>query len=316
MMMSPGDSNGVLLLLNYQDSQKQQIKEQLQRLRLDLLNALAPFGYEDILVCIGNEIGDLSNLSDSIYNAQRVIAMKYNTSQKILSYADFANLSIPIAQVAGLEINALLSAIREQNYSIIANIYTNILTKLHKHPSYSPLLVYDFIAYLFTEIENIKRQEHAEISKDVQAQIASWYHIFLSCSTEDQFTGEILELIQRITRKFAEANVVDSLPAVRHAKEYIAQHYMDEDLSLNTLSEKVGLSASYFSTVFKNETGMNFSDFITSVRITQAKKLLTETNLSVAIIAESIGYRDQKYFSKLFKKVTNLKPSDYRKLYS
>ena len=65
----------------------------------------------------------------------------------------------------------------------------------------------------------------------------------------------------------------------------------------------------------KKETGQNFMDYLTELRINESKALLCRNDLSVQDVAEAVGYRDLKYFSRLFKKITGVSPSDYRKLY-
>ena len=101
---------------------------------------------------------------------------------------------------------------------------------------------------------------------------------------------------------------------ITEAKHYIQQHYQ-EALRLEDVSTAVGFNATYFSTLFKKETGQNFMDYLTELRISKAKELLCGEELSVQDVAEQVGYRDLKYFSRLFKKLTGVSPSDYKKLY-
>lgn len=101
---------------------------------------------------------------------------------------------------------------------------------------------------------------------------------------------------------------------VRSAKRYIEEHYM-EPLTLEHIAEHVHLNASYFSIIFKKQTGQNFSDYLTGCRIEAAKKLLRETNLPVSAVCEAVGYLDRKYFSRTFMKLVGIKPSAYRTLH-
>ena len=81
------------------------------------------------------------------------------------------------------------------------------------------------------------------------------------------------------------------------------------------MSDHIGFNPTYFSVFFKKETGKNFSEYLTELRIKNAKLYLISTNMDIADIAEEVGYNDLKYFSKLFKKLTGINPSEYRKLY-
>lgn len=101
---------------------------------------------------------------------------------------------------------------------------------------------------------------------------------------------------------------------ITDAKRFIQQHYQ-ESLRLEDVSGVVGFNATYFSVMFKKETGQNFMDYLTELRINKAKELLCGEECSVQDVAEQVGYRDLKYFSRLFKKTTGISPSDYKKLY-
>lgn len=101
---------------------------------------------------------------------------------------------------------------------------------------------------------------------------------------------------------------------VRIARRYIQAHYM-EPLTLEHIAEHVHLNASYFSIIFKKQTGQNFSDFLTSCRIEAAKQLLRETDMPVSGVCEAVGYLDRKYFSRTFMRLVGIKPSAYRTLH-
>ncbi|MFR8736276.1 MAG: helix-turn-helix domain-containing protein, partial [Butyricicoccus sp.] len=88
-----------------------------------------------------------------------------------------------------------------------------------------------------------------------------------------------------------------------------------EALRLEDVSSAVGFNATYFSAMFKKETGQNFMDYLTELRMNKAKELLCSDENSVQDVADQIGYRDLKYFSRLFKKTTGISPSEYKKLY-
>ncbi len=101
---------------------------------------------------------------------------------------------------------------------------------------------------------------------------------------------------------------------IRLAKQYIREHF-SEPITLEDVCDATGFSVSYFSMIFKKETGEGFAKYLTRLRIEHAKTLLQETNYSVSDICARVGYSDLKHFTGTFKKATNLSPGQYRKLY-
>ena len=94
---------------------------------------------------------------------------------------------------------------------------------------------------------------------------------------------------------------------------YIDEHFMEESISLDKVAKMVNISPNYFSAIFSQEVGQTFIEYLTSKRIEEAKRLLRQTGRRSGEIAYAVGYKDPHYFSFVFRKVTGLTPSEYRK---
>ncbi|WP_434311018.1 response regulator [Hominifimenecus sp. rT4P-3] len=105
------------------------------------------------------------------------------------------------------------------------------------------------------------------------------------------------------------------IKTVREAKEYLQKNYA-KGISLEDVARHVMLAPTYLSLLFKQETGKNYNEYLTDLRMEAAKELLCTTRLGVEHIANQIGYTDAKYFSKLFTKRVGIRPKEYRRLYS
>ncbi|TYP79259.1 response regulator [Paenibacillus methanolicus] len=99
---------------------------------------------------------------------------------------------------------------------------------------------------------------------------------------------------------------------VAKAKAFVDARYADPELSLGTVCQHVAMSTSYFSTLFKSHAGHTFVEYLTRVRMEQAKALLKLTGKKSSEIAYEVGYADPHYFSGAFKKHTGMTPTEYR----
>jgi YesN/AraC family two-component response regulator len=96
-------------------------------------------------------------------------------------------------------------------------------------------------------------------------------------------------------------------------RQYIDKHF-GEDISLQALADKVGYNYKYVSRVFKEYTGYNISDYINMVRITKAKELIEESDMTIKEIQNIIGIPSRTTFNRVFKKHEGIPPSQYRQL--
>lgn len=149
--------------------------------------------------------------------------------------------------------------------------------------------------------------------------------IFLNLMNEGYaFSAQIRDFysIPAICRRFEEysLSVIDSLNAtgpmkgsaiVQRVERMIRERYAS-DLNLGSIADEFDINPSYFSKKFKEETGVNFLDYLARVRIEQAQALLDHTDLSIASVSRQVGFHDPKYFSRVFLALTGVKPSEYR----
>lgn len=97
------------------------------------------------------------------------------------------------------------------------------------------------------------------------------------------------------------------------AMEFIDLHYSEETISLDRVAQKVNISPNYFSAMFSQEVGQTFVEYVTGKRISEAKRMLRQTDMRSSEVAFAVGFRDSHYFSFVFKKVSGYTPSEYRR---
>jgi two-component system response regulator YesN len=130
----------------------------------------------------------------------------------------------------------------------------------------------------------------------------------------EEMENNLLKFLVQYMEACAQLIQTQNFAPIRIAKAYISENY-NKSINLKDIAEIVKLNPVYFSIIFKKETGMNFSDYLTNYRLDIAKKLLVDIKYNISEVAEMTGYSDQKYFSKLFKKVVGVTPIEYRKIH-
>ncbi|MGD6776813.1 response regulator [Sutcliffiella horikoshii] len=127
-----------------------------------------------------------------------------------------------------------------------------------------------------------------------------------------QLRSETKQLLEGMKQSYdSHCNHLEA-DTIQQIKQYIIDH-SHQDISLDTLARKVGLSPIYISKMFKEKQGINYIDFLTECRMEKAKRLMSNSEKSIKEITFEVGYHDPNYFSKVFKKMTNVSPKEYRK---
>lgn len=148
--------------------------------------------------------------------------------------------------------------------------------------------------------------------KDIAPEILSRSFVSGAVSSKEIFTREVKRILSavlawrnsRIQGKYG--NVI------LRAKKYIEENFANPDICLMSTAKAVNMSPNHFSSVFSQECGMTYIEYLTNVRIERAKKLLKNTAMRSSEIAYEIGFSDPHYFSFIFKKVSGCSPQEFR----
>ena len=136
---------------------------------------------------------------------------------------------------------------------------------------------------------------------------------FLCCSKPEEKEKFILKIYEKIMDLMSPKKETRSGIIIRHVKNTIKNKYM-EQISVASIAETVNLTPTYLSVLFNKETGETINDYITRVRLENAKKLLCDPTIKINDICLRVGYLSLSYFTKLFKKYTGMTPGQYRLL--
>ena len=165
------------------------------------------------------------------------------------------------------------------------------------------------ICHVMLYIVNEFIQNHFLNAEEYLEELEQWHDKIGSVNTFPNYREWSGDLLDRVCR--LNGIKQDIRMDIISAQQYIREHFK-EDITLKSVADHLGFSASYLSRLFSQETGNNFIDYLIRVRMEHAKELLDTTNCRVYEIASMTGYGNPYYFSRIFKKYTGYSPGDYK----
>lgn len=205
----------------------------------------------------------------------------------------------------------LLDTIKVAEESAIEEVISNLFKKTEE-------VVLDLDKYKIYLLEiniamlKLIQSYNIEIG-DIYGEGFNPYNIVEDFNSLDEAKKWFTDKAIKINSNIRKERMNSSKLLVEKAKEYINNNFADYDLSVEKLCDYLHVSPTYFSTIFKRETEMNFVNYLTSVRLEEALKLLKTTDDKTYIIASKVGYQEANYFSYVFKRKYGIAPSRYRR---
>jgi two-component system response regulator YesN len=171
------------------------------------------------------------------------------------------------------------------------------------------LLMYEVETYIYSTNKDVI-VKFSGVSTIHQEVINSLREV---CSLEEYinvYAEHMVSLLGKIS------SLVSKNERVIRRAQYFVEMNIDKPFTLTEVASSLNLNSVYFSHVYKKTTGKNFTDYVNNYRIASARQLLKQTDLKIIDVAVSTGFYDEKYFSKTFKKIEGITPTEYRKLHN
>ena len=296
---------GVML---YKTENEEDIRGMLRNAMHKAEEEASPLGTFEFTIALGREVTKTEMLTES-FRELPVIAQTRITEGSGRIYTETER---PSAINRPMLIDHFTSEIEKRSDTISAEEAVNAAAELEESSS----LVPDVRGReIYQTVIDAGRAFISRMEKKDQVQaIASFEEKCNGCSCTHTIFQALKNMMKDMTARRDEELENATVRPVREAKKYVCDHF-SENVTLEEISDSLGFSSSYFSVLFKKETGEGFAKYLTQVRMDEAKRLLRETDIPVAQIAENVGYQDQKHFTQIFRKAAGINPGEYRKLY-
>ena len=281
-------------------------------------------GRREWFLAVGQSVERLSQIQKSYHTASRAFSQRYLYDENILYYDEMETMEHPGGQ-AETEDNAYLQKVdvNALNPAILQKFLSNGLQEETEN------FVKDYFYAIGQEpMESLVFRNYVILN--VRFSVISFIK-GLGCDTNEMESADTEEVLAESGKNMESAiayakKMISQAIGIRDqnsgnknrsilktAVDFIDSHYMDEEISLNTVANVANVSSNHFSALFSQNMGQTFIEYLTSLRMNKAKELLRCTGMRSSEIAGEIGYKDAHYFSYLFKKTQGMTPSEYRK---
>ena len=281
-------------------------------------------GRREWFLAVGQSVERLSQIKKSYHTASRAFSQRYLYDENILYYDEMETMEHPGGQ-AETEDNAYLQKVdvNALNPAILQKFLSNGLQEETEN------FVKDYFYAIGQEpMESLVFRNYVILN--VRFSVISFIK-GLGCDTNEMESADTEEVLAESGKNMESAiayakKMISQAIEIRDqnsgnknrsilktAVDFIDSHYMDEEISLNTVANVANVSSNHFSALFSQNMGQTFIEYLTTLRMNKAKELLRCTGMRSSEIAGEIGYKDAHYFSYLFKKTQGMTPSDYRK---
>lgn len=205
---------------------------------------------------------------------------------------------------------ALLAAIRQDDRPAAREILNRILAAIHHQAGSRLALVKSFFMELVIMMTRSAVEAGGNPDELLGANFATLAELG-SIQNESRLALWLHEMLERIMDSIRQPRNRPSDRIVREAIRYMADH-LGEGISRDDVAMAVGISPSHFSRMFKAEVRRSYTDLLTQMRVDRAAELLARTDRPLSLIAMETGFRDQSYFTKVFRKYHRVTPRQYR----
>lgn len=259
---------------------------------------------------IGVVCNTITGIKNSYNGAKTALDYRVIMGDKALYISDIEPDFSKQLQFDEDDARILLNAIKLEGSESIKNAVMSIINKFKDYRvTKSQYQIY--LTELLSELFKIVRSYNLD-SKEIFGKDFKGYFDLGDFESLDDLGGWIFEACYKISLMIKRERMDSAKLLADRTKEFIKEHYMESDLSVETLCNYLHVSPAYFSTIFKKETGVSFITYLTDLRMEEAIKLLNTTDDKTYIISSKVGYTEPNYFSYVFKKHFGVSPSKYR----
>lgn len=252
---------------------------------------------------------NLTMIATAYKEAQKALEFRIMQKQSsVFYYPRIRTLFQKSGELSPEQEQELIGALSEGRIDLLQQALRQILRE--KSVAFAPDSPGDIYVTIISLINHYMEQSIGTTEQDAD-ETRQLIRTILSKRSAEEMTQYLMEYTEHCFARLHSNRRTVSNQIVERAMAYIREHY-SEDITLKKLSEEVYVNPMYLSRLFKEKAGISYIDYLTEIRIDNAKRLLNDLSLRIYDIAEMVGYESRKHFGKIFKDHTGMSPKEYR----
>ncbi len=270
-----------------------------------------------IVTAISHPVEHIASISEAFKDASLLLKRcRFTEQSRIVSADDVKESSFALDEGALVlqENDPLVDRLSYAGESEIDQIVLEYIDMLGNNGESFSIIASYLLVDVIMAVSKVIESLEGDV-KQVMPEILSRSFVENAVRNQEVFIGEVKAILQKLLCWRNSRATGRYSDVILRAKKFIDENFADPDICLRSVAQEVNFSPNHFSTVFSQDCGMTFIEYLTQVRVSQAKKLLKSTDKKSADIAYEVGFNDPHYFSFIFKKEVSLSPREWRQKY-
>lgn len=299
-----------LIVSTPSDVMKDYVKPRVKQTASQLYEAIHTCLKIPAWVAVGSVAESLSGIPKSYRDATNLLAERENMSDvPIITAEDLQDLPQHMPRRPVNIYQAIVDAVVSGQREVLETCIAELIERLRDQPAAPSISVLRKYAIELTGILSLSLHDNGLQMEDIHTGFNVYKELEKLYSVSD-FASWLREVLLPV------CDIMNKRSSQKHKKtidfilRYVQEHYA-EDITLDVLADKVFLTRNYLSQIFKQETGENYNSYVTRVRMDKAKEYMLTGNYKLYEISRMVGYKNNAYFSQLFKKYVGVYPSEF-----
>lgn len=300
---------GEMVIVISSDMEKSELEKQVEIIAYKVKNVVFNLFQKTVTIGIGGACEDIMKISHSFLQSRQALLYKSYLGSDSIYTVDSENLHLTATFNHRYSIDQITNAVNNASHTEALEMLGNLIKDIALEVMHPIDLKVMYVDVVFSIIRSTF--EYNNMKREIPVFDFEFFNQINEIDNIDDFESCLKQRIETMIDYLEKSRKGNKRKIVQMALDFINEHF-NEQITLANISEVVLLNPSYFCKIFKSETGDSFTKYLMNYRIDKAVELMGDPTLKIYEIAEQVGYNDVQYFTKIFKSIKGVTPTQYR----